>query len=95
MLRKLLGQQEPRDIAAVNRIKDWVRLVTEDDAAKRDAIAVTVSEIICTDPGCPGTETVILIMQPGQATKAAKVAKPISEVTQSDAMGAAVAALRA
>jgi tetrahydromethanopterin S-methyltransferase subunit A len=94
MLKKLLGRPKIRDAAAAQRIKEWVRLVAEDDPEKRDVIAVTVSEIICADPGCPGTETVILIMQPGQATKAAKVAKPMEEVSQSDAMGAAVIALR-
>jgi hypothetical protein len=94
MLKQFFGKPKPRDPAAAERIKNWVREIAADDPKKRDEIAVTVSEIICTDPGCPGTETVILIMQPHAATKAAKVAKAMDEVTEIDAKGAAVVALR-
>ncbi|WP_413989444.1 hypothetical protein ACMDCR_26325 [Labrys okinawensis] len=41
---------------------------------------VSVSEIQCGDAYCPGTETVILIMQPGVKTKAYKVLAPLLEV---------------
>jgi tetrahydromethanopterin S-methyltransferase subunit A len=94
MLKNLFSRPLPRNSDAVNRIKGWVREIATDDPEQRDQIAVTVSEIICTDPGCPGTETVILIMQPGKATVAAKVAKPMDDVTETDAKGAAVVALR-
>ncbi len=94
MLKKFFGAPAPRNPMAADRIKGWVKEVVSDDAALRESTAITVSEIICTDPGCPGTETVILIMRPGFATKAAKVAKPMDEVTEIDAKGAAVIALR-
>ncbi len=94
MLKRLLGGAKPRDPVAAARIKNWVREIAEDDPALREAVAVTVSEIICADPGCPGTETVILIMRPKAETRAAKVAKPMDEVTEIDAKGAAVVALR-
>lgn len=45
---------------------------------------VKVNEIVCADPACPGFETVILIMPPGRRTLAAKVAKPLAEVTPED-----------
>jgi hypothetical protein len=35
--------------------------------------AITVSEIACADPVCPVLETVILIMEPGQKTRAYKL----------------------
>jgi hypothetical protein len=41
---------------------------------------VSVSEIQCGDASCPGTETVILIMQPGVKTKAYKVLAPLLDV---------------
>jgi hypothetical protein len=94
MLKKLFSAPKPRDAAAAERIKIWVREIVTDDAALRANIAVTVSEIICADPACPGTETVILIMQPGQKSVAAKVAKPMDQVNESDAKGAAVIAVR-
>ena len=45
-----------------------------------DETTVSVSEIQCGDASCPGTETVILIMQPGVKTKAYKVLTPLLEV---------------
>ena len=45
---------------------------------------VTVSEIVCLDPACPGTETVILVMAPREKTRAAKVVKPAAEVMEPD-----------
>jgi hypothetical protein len=47
-----------------------------------DETTVSVSEIQCGDANCPGTETVILIMQPGVKTKAYKVLKPLMEVDE-------------
>jgi hypothetical protein len=47
-------------------------------------VAVSVSEIICADPGCPGEETVILVMAPGKKTAACKIAKVMADVTDDD-----------
>jgi hypothetical protein len=47
-------------------------------------IGISVSEIICTDPGCPGTETVILVMAPLKKTAACKIAKIACDVTDDD-----------
>lgn len=49
---------------------------------------VTVSEIVCLDPACPGTETVMLVMAAGAKTQAAKVAKAAAEVTEEDVRAA-------
>lgn len=49
---------------------------------------VTVSEIVCLDPSCPGTETVILVMLPGRKTQAAKITKSAVEVTEPDVRAA-------
>ncbi len=47
-----------------------------------DETTVSVSEIQCGDASCPGTETVILIMQRGVKTRAYKVLAPLLEVEQ-------------
>ena len=47
-------------------------------------VELTVSEIVCLDPACPGTETVILVMAPGAKTRAAKVQKPATEISEPD-----------
>lgn len=51
-------------------------------------VTLTVNEIVCADPACPGTETVILVMQPGMRARACKVAKPLEAVTEEDVAGA-------
>jgi hypothetical protein len=51
-------------------------------------VTLTVNEIVCADPACPGTETVILVMQPGARSRACKVGKPLEEVTEADVAAA-------
>ena len=50
--------------------------------------AFAVNEIACNDPGCPGIETVILVMEPGQKTRALKVPKSLDEVVEHDILAA-------
>jgi len=45
---------------------------------------LSISEIACGDPGCGGAETVVLVMRPGRRTEAAKLMKPLSEVSDED-----------
>ncbi|WP_019905529.1 hypothetical protein [Methylobacterium sp. 77] len=74
-----LGRRRgPADDDARRRVEDWVRARVEPDAV------VKVNEILCPDPACPGLETIILVMRPGRKTQAAKVAKPLPEVTQAE-----------
>jgi|1186.fasta_scaffold167155_2 hypothetical protein len=65
---------------AAGRVKAW--LVATLDLAPETAL--TVSEIVCLDPSCPGTETVMLVMERGRKTRAYKVAKAMDEVTEQD-----------
>lgn len=56
--------------------------------------AVTVSQIDCGDPACPGgAETFILVMRKGERTRAAKMSKAMSYVEDDD-IAAALAVLR-
>lgn len=47
-----------------------------------EAAAIAVNEIICADPACPGTETVILVMNPGEKTRAYKAQVAMAELTR-------------
>ncbi len=69
-LSALLARFKPNrpDPDSVARVKGWVR----DVLSLPDEASVTVNEIACTDPACPGLETVILVMRPGQSTAAFK-----------------------
>lgn len=46
-----------------------------------ETAVIAVNEILCADPSCPGTETVILVMQPGAKTQAYKLQMAMAEVT--------------
>lgn len=46
-----------------------------------ESAVIAVNEILCADPACPGTETVILVMKPGEKTRAFKVQMGLSELT--------------
>ena len=82
-LRGSFGLPKP-DKLAVDRVKDLAR------AALRVSpdTAFAVNEIACNDPGCPGIETVILVMEPGRKTRALKVTKPLDEVMEQDILKA-------
>ena len=82
-IRNALGAPKA-DPDATRRVKAWAR------AALRasDDTAFAVNEIVCTDPACPGLETVILVMEPGIRTRACKVAKGLSDVTEQDIVAA-------
>ena len=76
----LFGKGGPDKSAAAAqgaRVKALVREIAD----LPEAAAVAVNEILCADPACPGTETVILVMNPGEKTKAFKLAMAMAEVT--------------
>lgn len=71
------GDAKAEAKAATERLKAQVRELL--GLSERAAIAV--NEILCADPACPGTETVILVMKPGEKTRAYKLQMAMSEVT--------------
>jgi hypothetical protein len=80
----LRGRRKP-DSEAAARIKDKVRLIL----GLPESVAISVNEIVCADPACPGMETVILVMQPGRKTVAFKVQSSM-EAMSDEALTAAV-----
>ncbi|MCP4560930.1 MAG: hypothetical protein GY873_27720 [Bosea sp.] len=46
-----------------------------------ESAVIAVNEILCADPACPGTETVILVMKPGEKTRAFKAQMGLAELT--------------
>jgi hypothetical protein len=67
-----------RDAGDAARIKADVRALL----GLPEAAAIAVNEILCADPACPGTETVILVMNPGEKTKAFKAQMAMAELTR-------------
>ncbi|MGJ0392690.1 MAG: nitrate reductase [Methylocystis sp.] len=65
---------------ASDRMKSWVRQLL---SLPNDAV-VTVSEITCRDVKCPGVETAILVMPPGEPTRLVKIPTPLLDVQLDD-----------
>ena len=82
-LRGSFGLPKP-DRQAIERVKGLARGALQVPAGT----AFAVNEIACNDPGCPGLETVILVMEPGQKTRALKIPKVLDEVMEQDILKA-------
>jgi hypothetical protein len=77
---KMNIRPKPVDRSANDRVKAHVFAAL----GRNPSIGISVNEIICRDPGCPGTETIILVMVPLKKTAACKVGKAMAEVTEDD-----------
>ena len=68
----------PQERAQADAVKAMVREILK----LSEDVTVSVSEIQCGDASCPGTETVILVLQKGVKTRAYRVQMPLMEVGQ-------------
>ncbi len=73
-------RRSPDCAEASAAIKTWVR----ERFKLPEGTSVTVSEIVCRDPACPGIETVVLIMDAGVKTRMVRIAQPMLAVTPND-----------
>jgi hypothetical protein len=75
----LPGARPRPDGAATARIKAWVAAALAPD----DERTILVTELACTEPGCPPVETVIALLQQGEPERW-KLHKPVATVTEDD-----------
>lgn len=61
------------------QVKEWLR------RAFSDEYGILVTELTCTEPGCPPLETVVAVFQPDGKQYQQKIHSPLSEITESDA----------
>ncbi len=79
----LFGSQRPSDPALVARLKQW----TAEVFGLRPDVTIMVTELRCTEAGCPDVETVIAVFSaPGQPLPL-KIFKPMQEITRADVAG--------
>lgn len=76
----LLGQRSKNDPQVIARVKDWA---AANFALAKD-VTVMVTELRCTEEGCPPIETVIAILDTPGSPRQYKVYKPMAEVTADD-----------
>jgi hypothetical protein len=65
------------------RIKDWVRELI----APGDDVTILVSELSCSEPGCPPIETVIAVFRGRDEPSKYTIHRPSAEVTRDDIAG--------
>lgn len=51
-------------------------------------VTVSISEVACTEPGCPPVKTTILVFRDGQPTTSCIIHKPIKAINRSDVVAA-------
>ena len=71
---------DPRRTEAIRELKSYAAVLL--DAGPEDSIMV--SELTCTEPGCPPLETVVARLRGGTRPLSIKVHKPVFEVTPAD-----------
>lgn len=79
LFKNLFHKKSKRDEAALTRVRAW--LIAE---MGEPAPTLTISEIECGDPACPGLETIVLVMREGEATQALRIRIPIQSITLED-----------
>ena len=72
------SKKSPEHIAAVDRVRGWVR-----ERFVLGDTAILVAEVACAVPGCPPVETVIAFWS-GERRHHFKVFKPVQEVVSGD-----------
>jgi hypothetical protein len=77
------GSRSRPDAAASAQVKAWVAAALAPD----DERTILVTELACTEPGCPPVETVIALLGPGEREQW-KLHKPVAAVTETDVRSA-------
>lgn len=68
-----------RHRSAVARLKRLVR-----ERLRSGDATISVNEIRCHEAGCPGLETVVLILATGRSPRRLRFLKPVAEVNAAD-----------
>jgi hypothetical protein len=66
--------------ATARQIKDWVR----EQLALGEEVTILVSELACSEPGCPPIETVIALFRGREDTTKYTIHRPSAEITRAD-----------
>jgi len=78
-----LFRSRPPEAARVAEIKAWV----VERFGLSGAETVMVTELRCSEPGCPPLETVIAVLASGSGNRQFKLHKSVAELTRADVAG--------
>jgi hypothetical protein len=79
----LFGTQPRPDPVHLAAIKGWV----SEALALPDDVTVMVTELRCSEPGCPPLETLIAVLRPSAPPEQRKLHKTAAEITADDIRG--------
>jgi hypothetical protein len=79
----LFRSRQSAGVEQISRIKEWV--ATQFDLGP-DAV-VMVSEVRCSEPGCPPLETIIAVLEGCGDRRQAKLHKAVQEIDANDIAG--------
>ena len=77
---KFFNSQKESDSRQLVQVKSWVSQAFD----LSEDISVMVTQLQCTEEGCPPIETVIAIMETPGKPQQYKIHKPLAEVKQTD-----------
>ena len=80
MLDDLLGGKRKSNSQAIQQVKAWVFEALQ----LEEKTSLMVTELRCTEPGCPPIETVIALLKPSHPTQQYKIHKPIADISFDD-----------
>lgn len=80
MLNNFFEPRRQSDPRLVEQVKSWVHQALHPD----EDTSIMVTELRCSEPGCPPIETVIALLKTAHPTSQYKIHKAIAEITQTD-----------
>ena len=80
MLNDLFGPKRKNNSQATQQVKAWALDVLQ----LGEDTSLMVTELRCTEPGCPPIETVIALLKPSHPTQQYKIHKPVADITLND-----------
>ena len=80
MLDDLIGGKRKSTSQAIRQVRAWVFEALQ----LEEKTSLIVTELRCSEPGCPPIETVIALLKPSHPTQHYKIHKPIADITFDD-----------
>ena len=75
-----LGTTPRSDPGLVKRVKAW----SIEALQREEDVSLMVTELRCSEPGCPPIETVIALLRASEPAWQYKIPKPLAQITRQD-----------
>jgi hypothetical protein len=76
------GPTRPSGGPRAREVKEWVR----QGVGAPDDATIVVSELFCSEPGCPPYEVVLAVLQPGKPPRQRKLHRRLAELTETEVL---------